>query len=110
MSKRKLMKVLYYCPDSSFYYDSWDVMKKMEEEWTHLEVHQKVMELINKATKAVSYDIPVRPGPPIVSSSLIKNLVEFDWDSLPPVEEGKDANVANGAEAIIEEEKQDAAN
>ena len=106
MNKRKLMKVLYYCPDSSYYYDSWDVMKKMQEEWTHLEVHQKVMELIDKATKSVSNDIQVRPGPPIVSSSLIKNMKEFDWDSLPPVDNGK----VNAAVNVIEEEKQDAAN
>ena len=66
------------------------------------------MELINKASKAVSNDILVRPGPPKVSSSLIKNMEEFDWDSLPPVEEVKVNGVANAAANVIEEEKQDA--
>ena len=40
------MKVLYYCPDSSYYYDSEEQMKEMRDEWTMLRVLQEVSKLI----------------------------------------------------------------
>ena len=48
MSKRDLMKVLYYCPESDYFYDSEDVMKDMELNQTRPTVFKIVEELINR--------------------------------------------------------------
>ena len=41
--------MLYYCPDSSFYYDSEDVIKEMLEIWTFLDVLFKVNDFVKRA-------------------------------------------------------------
>ena len=51
------MKVLYYCPDSSYYYDSEEQMKEMRDEWTMLKVLQEVSKLILRVSKAEGNEI-----------------------------------------------------
>ena len=48
MSKSRLMKVLYYCPESDYYYDSDEEMTRMRDHLSRFEVLQKVKKLINR--------------------------------------------------------------
>ena len=50
MSKRDLMKVLYYCPESDYFYDSEDVMRDMKLNQTRPAVFKIVEELINRVS------------------------------------------------------------
>ena len=52
MSKNLLMKVLYYCPESNYYYDSEEVMTDMKERWSKFKVLQEVKELITRVITA----------------------------------------------------------
>lgn len=46
--------MLYYCPDSSFFYDSEDVIKEMLETWTFLDVLFKVNDFVLRAHRPKS--------------------------------------------------------
>ena len=44
--------MLYYCPESNYYYDSDEVMTDMKEKWSRTQVMLKVKELIAKVSKS----------------------------------------------------------
>ena len=51
MQKDALLKVLYYCPESEFYYGNIAVMHRMAEE-DRKEIMKKVKDLINRVAMA----------------------------------------------------------
>ena len=46
-----LMKFLYYCPESDFYYDSHNVMKDMAKRQTRSDLARKLKQLIKRVSK-----------------------------------------------------------
>ena len=46
LGKSMLIKILYYCPESDFYYDDHETIKEMLEKWTRKQVLQQVKQLI----------------------------------------------------------------
>lgn len=46
MEKQNLVQVLYYCPESNYYYDDHDLVRNMVTKWTRQEVLREVKALI----------------------------------------------------------------
>ena len=44
------MRLLYYCPESNYYYDDHNIIKAMVTQWSRKEVLQQVKLLIKKAS------------------------------------------------------------
>ena len=50
MNRETLLKVLYFCPESDYYYESQAVMRKMSESQSTLDLLSKVKELVMRAS------------------------------------------------------------
>lgn len=50
LNKNKLVKVLYYCPESDFYYDDFNIIRDMLNNWSRPDVMKQVKKLIRKSS------------------------------------------------------------
>ena len=74
------MKVLYYCPESDFYYDDDEVMTDMKERWSKFQVLQKVKELIARVKTA--HEVKISEAPSSKEYSLSAIVIVKPSDSM----------------------------
>ena len=79
LNKRSLLKVLFYCPESDYYYESEEVMRDLLDNKSRPEIFRKVKQLINSVAIASVLRISE------VSYKLEKsNSLDIDIQNLQP--------------------------
>ena len=102
-----LIKILYYCPESDFYYDDHETVKEMVEKWTRKQVLKQVKQLIQRKTN-MQVDKPMEMGSAQEASlnvDVVDKPIESAAETAGAGESGSNAEHVQDLESDKEEPK-----